>query len=61
MDPKTIKIHEETNHNFDAIKNKEISKQDEILDSYLNDEFDSFEDETLIDVSNRTFDKSLDT
>jgi hypothetical protein len=52
MDPKTIKIHEETNHNFDAIKNQEISKQDEILDSYLDDEFDNFEDETPIDVSN---------
>jgi hypothetical protein len=52
MDPKTIKIHEKTNHNFDIIKNKEISKQNEILNSYLDDEFDNFEDKTPFDVSN---------
>jgi hypothetical protein len=56
LDPKTIKIHEETNHNFDAIKNKEISKQDEILDSYLDDEFDNFEDETPDQTFNKSFD-----
>jgi hypothetical protein len=54
LDTKTIKIHEETSHNFDAIKNKEINKQNEILDLYLNEKFEGFENKTPNQTPNLT-------
>jgi hypothetical protein len=45
LDSKTIRIHEESSRDFSSIKNKEISKQDQILDRYLDDELNKYDDD----------------